>query len=35
MDDLPSYLDERDHLLLDQSDNCMLLTQLDGFLTGI
>lgn len=29
------YLDELDRLLLDQSDDCMLLTQLDGFLTGI
>ena len=35
MKDLPSYLDELDQLLLDQSDDCMLLTQLDGFLTGI
>lgn len=35
MNDLPSYLDELDQLLLDQSDDCMLLTQLDGFLTGI
>lgn len=35
MDDPPSYLDELDQLLLDQSDDCMLLTQLDGFLTGI
>jgi uncharacterized protein len=31
----PSYLDELDRLLLDQSDDCMLLTQLDGFLAGI
>jgi len=30
-----NYLDELDRLLLDQSDDCMLLTQLDGFLTGI
>lgn len=30
-----SYLDELDRLLLDQSDECMLLTQLDGFLTGV
>lgn len=35
MDELPSYLDELDQLLLDQDDECMLLTQLDGFLTGI
>ena len=31
----PSYLDELDRLLLDQSDDCMLLAQLDGFLAGI
>ena len=31
----PSYLDELDRLLLDQSDDCMLLSQLDGFLTSI
>ena len=31
----PSYLDELDRLLLDKSDDCMLLSQLDGFLTGI
>ena len=30
-----SYLDELDRLLLDQSDDCMLLTQLDGFLAGV
>ena len=35
MTDLPSYLDELDQLLLDQPDDCMLLTHLDGFLTGI
>ena len=35
MDDLPSYLQELDQLLLDQSDDCMLLTQLDGFLAGV
>jgi uncharacterized protein len=29
------YLDELDRLLLDQGGDCMLLTQLDGFLTGI
>ncbi|MHA6767698.1 UPF0149 family protein [Sphingobium ummariense] len=29
------YLDELDRLLLGQGDDCMLLTQLDGFLTGI
>jgi uncharacterized protein len=29
------YLDELDRLLLAQGDDCMLLTQLDGFLTGI
>lgn len=32
---LPSYLDELDQLLLDQGDDWMLLTQLDGYLTGI
>ncbi len=35
MYDPNTYLDELDQLLLDQSDDCMLLTQLDGFLTGI
>ena len=30
-----SYLDELDRLLLDQSDECLLLSQLDGFLTGV
>jgi uncharacterized protein len=35
MTQLPFYLDELDQLLLDQGDNWMLLTQLDGFLTGI
>lgn len=35
MDELPSYLDELDQILLDQGDECMLLTQLDGFLAGI
>lgn len=30
-----SYLDELDRLLLNQSDDCMLLSELDGFLTGI
>lgn len=35
MEYIPSYLDELDQLLLGQSDDCMLLTQLDGFLTGI
>lgn len=35
MPSLPSYVDELDRLLLDQSDDCMLLTQLDGFLAGI
>ena len=30
-----SYLDELDRLLLDQSDDCMLLSQLDGFLAGV
>jgi len=29
------YLDELDQLLLAQGDDCMLLTQLDGFLTGV
>lgn len=28
-------LEELDDLLLDQGDDCMLLSQLDGFLTGI
>lgn len=28
------YLDELDQLLLDQYDDCMLLSELDGFLTG-
>jgi uncharacterized protein len=32
---IPSYLEELDKLLLDQSDDCMLLSELDGFLTGI
>lgn len=31
----PSYIDELDRLLLYQSDDCMLLTQLDGFLAGV
>jgi uncharacterized protein len=35
MDDLPSYLEELDQLLLDQGANWMLLTQLDGYLTGV
>lgn len=35
MSELPSYLDELDQLLLDQGDDWMLLTQLDGYLTGI
>ncbi len=35
MAELPSYLDELDRLLLDQGDHWMLLTQLDGYLTGI
>jgi uncharacterized protein len=35
MAELPSYLDELDQLLLDQGDDWMLLTQLDGYLTGI
>lgn len=35
MDELPSYLDELDQLLLDQGDDWMLLTQLDGYLAGI
>lgn len=35
MDHAPPYLDELDQLLLDQSDDFMLLSQLDGFLTGI
>jgi uncharacterized protein len=35
MADPPSYLDELDQLLLDQGDDWMLLTQLDGYLTAI
>ncbi|TYC78761.1 UPF0149 family protein [Novosphingobium sp. BW1] len=35
MSELSSYLDELDHLLLDQGENWMLLTQLDGYLAGI
>jgi uncharacterized protein len=35
MSALPDYLDELDRLLLDQGENWMLLTQLDGYLTGI
>ncbi len=35
MDQTSPYLDELEQLLLDQSDNFMLLSQLDGFLTGI
>ena len=35
MAELPPYLLELDQLLLDQGDNCMLLTQLDGYLAGI
>lgn len=31
----PDYLDELDWLLLDQGEDCMLLSQLDGFLTGV
>src|ERR1043166_2918156 len=31
----PSYLDELDEMLLEQSDDCMLLSQLNGFLTAI
>lgn len=31
----PDYLDELDRLLFDQGEDCMLLSQLDGFLTGI
>lgn len=29
------YLDELDRALLEQGEDCMLLSQLDGFLTGI
>lgn len=32
---ISSYLDDLDRLLLDQGDNWMLLTQLDGYLTGL
>jgi hypothetical protein len=35
MTGLPDYLDELDRLLLDQGEDWMLLTQLDGYLTGI
>ena len=35
MDLTQPYLDEFDQLLLDQSDDFMVLSQLDGFLTGI
>lgn len=35
MAELPSYLHELDQLLLDQGDDWMLLTQLDGYLTGV
>lgn len=35
MPDLEAYLQEFDELLLDQGDDWMLLTQLDGYLTGI
>ena len=35
MDNLPFYLEELDQLLLDQGDDWMLLTQLDGYLAGV
>ena len=35
MTGLPDYLDELDHLLLNQDEDWMLLTQLDGYLIGI
>lgn len=35
MAEISSYLDELDRLLIDQGDNWMLLTQLDGYLTGL
>lgn len=35
MNALPSYLDELDALLLAMSDDGMLLSELDGYLTGI
>lgn len=35
MDQRLPYLDELEQLLLDQSDDFMLLSQLDGYLTGI
>ena len=35
MSELPSYLVELDHLLLDQRYDWMLQPQLDGYLTGI
>ncbi|MEP6869376.1 MAG: UPF0149 family protein [Novosphingobium sp.] len=35
MDSLPPYLEELDKLLLEMPDDTMLLSQMDGFLTGI
>ena len=35
MSELASYLDELDQLLLDQGEDWMLLTHLDGYLAGI
>lgn len=35
MSELPDYINELDQLLLYQPDDCMLISQLDGFLTGI
>ncbi|MFS0851411.1 UPF0149 family protein [Novosphingobium panipatense] len=35
MSELASYLDELDQLLLDQGEDWILLTQLDGYLAGI
>jgi uncharacterized protein len=35
VDQFTSYLDELDQLLLDQSDEGMMLSELDGYLTGL
>jgi uncharacterized protein len=35
MSDLEPYLEELDQLLLDQGDDWMVLTQLDGYLAGV
>lgn len=33
--DLPAYIDELDRRLLDQPENCMLTSMLDGYLVGV